>query len=116
MDKPTYEQVQNYAKKRRFISDPGEFFNHYQHNGWTKDGQPVYNWRALFQGWEREEKKKRAASEERSVQEPKTLPADDTTPEELAEIIADIERLQAINQKQIDDYRPELLRKAGLDK
>lgn len=114
MDIPTYEQVQAYAKKRRFISDPGEFFNHYQHNGWTKDGQPVYNWRALFQGWEREEKKKRASAPD-PIPEPLPEPVQDD-PDEIAALIADIERLQAINQKQIDDYRPELLRKAGLDK
>ena len=59
MDKPTYEQVQDYAKKRRFISNPSEFFDHYQRNGWRKNGQPVYNWQALFQGWEREERKRR---------------------------------------------------------
>ena len=103
MDKPTYEQVQDYAKKRRFISNPSEFFDHYQRNGWRKNGQPVYNWQALFQGWEREEKKRRAAE---AKPDPQPLQDEEPmTPEEREALVAEVERLKALNLQEIEDYK-----------
>jgi len=102
---PTYEEVADYAQKREFISNPKAFYEKCQRSNWHVNGQPVYNWKALFNAYERNAKKNR---------QPVTEP--DADEEDIAALIADIKRLQAINQKQIDDYRPQLLRDAGLTK
>ena len=105
---PTLEEVRDYAGRRHSVVDPDDFWARYQRSGWMIGGRPIQNWRKIFNAWEAKEMK--PATEP----EPATAQLSDADPEDIAALIADIKRLQAINQKQIDDYRPELLRKAGL--
>lgn len=103
---PSYDEVVNYARERGFISDPAEFWGRYQNNGWKKDGRPVYNWRALFQAWEREERKRQKppASIIHEPQEEDEWGTD----EERAELIADIKRMLAIMDEQREEYQRSL--------
>lgn len=106
-DIPSYDAVVNYARERGFISDPAEFWARYQKNGWKKDGRPVYNWRALFQAWEREERKKLKPPAP-LIQEPADGDGEWGTDEERAELIAEIERKLAIMEEQKAAYRMSL--------
>lgn len=52
-DVPTLEQVTEYAKFNRFLSDPKEFFDYYAANNWhDSEGKPVYSWQQKFRAWE----------------------------------------------------------------
>jgi len=107
---PTLEEVRLYARRRQSLIDPDDFWARYQRSGWMIGGRPIQNWRKIFDAWEAREPKPEPKPE------PVTVQPADADPEDIAALIADIKRLQAINQKQIDDYRPQLLRDAGLTK
>ncbi|MBQ1471438.1 MAG: hypothetical protein IIZ34_03665 [Eubacterium sp.] len=86
---PSYEEIAAYAAERNSILNPKAFYDHYQANGWTHNGSPVYNWRALFQSWERVEKKKQKPQVLPQYSEPAEEEEEDE--EERAALIADIE-------------------------
>lgn len=60
LSKPSLEDIDNYAKARQSVVDPKRFFDYYNNQGWTIKGEPISNWRAVFQSWEKKEKKKTA--------------------------------------------------------
>lgn len=60
LSKPSLEDIDNYAKARQSAVDPKRFFDYYNNQGWTIKGEPISNWRAVFQSWEKKEKKKTA--------------------------------------------------------
>ena len=62
LSKPSLEDIDNYAKARQSVVDPKRFFDYYNNQGWTIKGEPISNWRAVFQSWEKKEKKKTAES------------------------------------------------------
>ena len=80
---PSYEEIEDYARSRDSLVNPREFWEHYQNNGWIHNGTPVYNWKALFQSWERVERKKPKI---RHYEDP-----DEISPELRAALIEDIE-------------------------
>lgn len=60
LSKPSLGDIDNYAKTRQSVVDPKRFFDYYNNQGWTIKGEPISNWRAVFQSWEKKEKKKTA--------------------------------------------------------
>lgn len=60
LSRPSLEDIDNYAKARQSAVDPKRFFDYYNNQGWTIKGEPISNWRAVFQSWEKKEKKKAA--------------------------------------------------------
>ncbi len=66
---PTREQVRNFFKKRGFKSNPDEFFNFYESNGWRVGQNPMKNWQSSAENWElrvkRETKPQKAEEEPR---------------------------------------------------
>lgn len=60
LSRPSLEDIDNYAKARQSAVDPKRFFDYYNNQGWTIKGEPISNWRAVFQSWEKKEKKKKA--------------------------------------------------------
>lgn len=60
LSKPSLKDIDNYAKARQSAVDPKRFFDYYNNQGWTIKGEPISNWRAVFQSWEKKEKKKTA--------------------------------------------------------
>ena len=83
---PSYAEIEDYARARDSVVNPREFWEHYQNNGWRHNGAPVYNWRALFQSWERVEKKKH-----KPQVRPDYADSEDISPERRAALIEDIE-------------------------
>ena len=55
---PTVDEVKAYARAQGYICNPYEFYEKYSANGWRQNGEPVQNWRRLFDGWERTERSK----------------------------------------------------------
>ena len=49
---PTKEQVRNFFKNREFKSNPDEFFNFYESNGWLVGQNPMQNWHSSAENWE----------------------------------------------------------------
>ena len=49
---PTMEQVRNFFKSRNFKSNPDEFFNFYESNGWKVGQNPMKNWHSSAENWE----------------------------------------------------------------
>lgn len=50
---PTLEQVIEYAKVNRFLSDPKSFFDYYDANNWhDSEGKLVHSWQQKFRAWE----------------------------------------------------------------
>ena len=49
---PTREQVRNFFKKQGFTSNPDEFFNFYESNGWKVGQNPMINWYSSAENWE----------------------------------------------------------------
>ena len=119
---PSMEQIEIRAKEKNLVHvDLIDFFNFNSRMNWkSMNGSRIRDWRSLLEAWDRNAVRqgKPVWKDPRSITitkpERKSDPEPELSPEEREELIADIERLKAINQKQIDDYRPELLRKAGL--
>ena len=54
MQAPSYEQVEDFALKRKSHIDPKDFWLHYEIQGWKRtNGMSVDNWKAAFVDWER---------------------------------------------------------------
>ena len=49
---PTRAEVQNFFKKQGLKSNPDEFFNFYESNGWKVGQNPMKNWYASAENWE----------------------------------------------------------------
>ncbi len=82
---PNLEQVQAYARANGFVSNPFEFYEKYRRNGWRQNGEPVQNWRKLFDGWERTARRKAR---------PQVLPAYKTeTPKEATMTEAELKQI-----------------------
>lgn len=91
---PTLEQIQAYARAANYVSNPLEFYEKYRRANWKINGEPVQNWRRLFDGWERTT---RAKQKPQVLPEYKTAPAEqiEMSAEERAEILADINAMIA---------------------
>lgn len=56
--KPTIEEVKEYAKRNgTIVSDPERFFEYYSANGWKVGRNPMKDWKAAFRMWESKDKK-----------------------------------------------------------
>lgn len=53
---PTLEEVVTYCQERGSSVDPEHFISYYQANGWRVGRNPMRNWRAAVQNWERRDK------------------------------------------------------------
>lgn len=49
---PTVEQITEYCRERQNQINPQRFFDYYQGVGWTINGQPICDWRAVVRRWE----------------------------------------------------------------
>lgn len=104
MSKPTLDEVVRYGHDRQFTYDPVRFFKYYNDRNWIANGHPIVNWKGLYDRTEENYKKEHANDRPEYLSKP--IPDDDDiTPEERAELIADIERLKAEVQRQIDEYQ-----------
>lgn len=53
---PTVDEVRAYCQERQNSIDPEQFVNYYQARGWKyKGGQPMEDWKAAVQSWEKRE-------------------------------------------------------------
>ncbi len=52
LEPPSLDEVRDYFKNRKFKSNPDEFFNFYESNGWRVGQNPMKNWRASATNWE----------------------------------------------------------------
>lgn len=50
---PSYGEVETYIKNHNFKTDPTEFYTACNSKNWTLNGEPIKNWRALLNGWEK---------------------------------------------------------------
>ena len=66
---PTREQVRNFFKNQGFRSNPDEFFNFYESNGWKVGQNPMENWHASAENWELRQNRERIPA--KVVEEPK---------------------------------------------
>lgn len=58
---PSLDEVKAYCKGKKV--DPERFWNYYAARGWKIDGEPIENWRALINNWEKTERPKTSESE-----------------------------------------------------
>ena len=77
---PTLEQVKAYARTANAVSNPYEFYEKYKRTNWRINGEPIQNWRRLFDGWERTT---------RAKQKPQVLPDYKTSPQHEVEMTAE---------------------------
>lgn len=104
MKYPTLDEVKRYATDRQFVSDPVRFWNYYNERKWTANGRPIRNWKGLYD--RAEENWKREHANDRPEYLSKPIPDDDDiTPEEYAQLVADIKRLQDENEREIEEYQ-----------
>lgn len=52
---PSLEEVRLYQIETGIQVDPDAFFDYYEGQGWTRGGQPIRNWKAVFRGWKNKE-------------------------------------------------------------
>lgn len=52
---PSLEEVRLYKMETGLSVDPDAFFDYYEGQGWTRGGQPIKNWKAVFRGWKDKE-------------------------------------------------------------
>ena len=52
---PSLEEVRLYQIETGIQVDPDAFFDYYEGQGWTRGGQPIKNWKAVFRGWKNKE-------------------------------------------------------------
>ena len=50
---PTLDEVRAYCRERKSSVDPERFISYYQANGWKMGRNPMKDWRAAVQLWER---------------------------------------------------------------
>lgn len=53
---PSLDEVKAYCKGKKV--DPERFWNYYAARGWKIDGEPIENWKALINNWEKTERPK----------------------------------------------------------
>lgn len=64
-NKPTLEEIKEYAQFIKSEVDYEYFFNYYEANKWLdKNGEPIENWKLAFLSWEKNEKEKKKKSED----------------------------------------------------
>lgn len=61
---PSLDDIKAYCVERKSVVDAEEFFLHYAARGWMMGKQPMRNWQAALQSWERKNKPKMAAHEQ----------------------------------------------------
>ena len=49
---PTLSEVRDYFREKGFTSNPDEFFNFYESNGWRVGQNPMKNWKSSAENWE----------------------------------------------------------------
>ena len=52
---PALETVQEYARETRSPANPLKFWQWQERNGWKVNGEPIRDWKALFDAWSRKE-------------------------------------------------------------
>ena len=55
---PTLTDVKNYCSEKDSGVDPERFFEYYDTRDWTTGGEPIRNWKALFDAWDKTTPKK----------------------------------------------------------
>ncbi len=56
---PTLDEVRDYCQTTKTTFDSDRFFNYYQARGWElRPGQPMHDWKAAVNIWEKNENKK----------------------------------------------------------
>lgn len=65
--RPEMNEVKNFCKEKNFSFDAEKFYYHYEALGWTINGQPVSDWKALAYKWNSTEKDVSAKKEDKSV-------------------------------------------------
>lgn len=66
-EKPTLEQVREYAKEQGSNINPDEFYNCYEAVGWTSKGEAIKDWKALLSAWGKNESRRAAKTPNRMV-------------------------------------------------
>lgn len=104
---PSLSEVKNYCEMKGYHLDPDSFFSYWKERNWKLDGKSIFNWMLLAD--KAEEQLTAGHPQLKTAVRPAYIdqsPAeDDISPEELAALIADIERLKAENERQIEEYQ-----------
>lgn len=61
---PTLEDVKAYAKGK--CTDPEKFWRRYESVGWMRAGNPILNWKLVFDEWDEQDKTRRLSDREHS--------------------------------------------------
>lgn len=48
---PSYDEVAAYCREQRLYTDPARFHRIHEANGWTVNGSPMRDWRAVLRRW-----------------------------------------------------------------
>ena len=59
---PTEEEVQTYAAGKGRADMAFEFYDHYRHEGWLHNGEPLANWKRMFDAWAKRRPKSKPAA------------------------------------------------------
>ena len=108
---PSLDEVKQYAHTHSYVSDPVRFFQYYDKRHWKLKGKLIENWQTLYDKVEANYK-----AEHGQVIEPirpeyitriaETEAEHDTlTAEERNALITELNRLIAINQKEIEEHQ-----------
>ena len=62
---PTMDEVRGFFKNRNFKSNPDEFFNFYESNGWMVGKNPMQNWHSSAENWELRTEKEKTSKKEK---------------------------------------------------
>lgn len=108
---PSLDEVKAYTAEHNYITDPIEFFRKCTKQHWKQNGNRIKDWKALLDSWELIEKKKQRQTARKEADRPEYMSRVQETvdqqddPQEVAALIANIERLKAEVQRQIDEYQ-----------
>lgn len=48
---PSYDEVAAYCREQQLYTDPARFYRIHEANGWTVNGSPMRDWRAVLRRW-----------------------------------------------------------------
>lgn len=60
---PSLEDVREYCQDRQNGIDAELFFDYYESNGWTVNGNPIRSWKAVMRMWERRDQERATGSD-----------------------------------------------------
>lgn len=63
---PEEEEIKAYAEEIGAMCNVHLFWQTMQENGWTHQGEPIRNWKAVFRAWEKKDRQQRGTDEKKT--------------------------------------------------